>query len=285
MSELVTTRIRATAAKLGLPHMAETLAGHVERADAAQMGYLDFLDLVLEEELAVREERRLHHALRASKMPHHKTLDDYDFSYQPELDPRKVRDLASLAFVEGKANAALLGPPGVGKTHLAVALAVAACRAGYSVYFTTLDDMVRQLKAADAIGRLASKLRTYLRPHVLVLDEVGYLPLARDEANLVFQMISKRYEKGAIVLTSNKAFSKAHMFPATCARQRLNITGSRVQARSWLLRGKSAAGPPVSAPAFAGSAAPAPASCPPRRESFPGFLAAIFSGYFFLVFP
>ena len=96
----------------------------------------------------------------------------------------------------------------MGKTHLAVALAVAACRAGYTVYFTTLDDMVRQLKAADAIGRLASKLRTYLRPHVLVLDEVGYLPLARDEANLVFQTISKRYEKGAIVLTSNKAFSE-----------------------------------------------------------------------------
>ena len=141
-------------------------------------------------------------------MPHHKTLDDYDFSYQPELDPRKVRDLASLAFVEAKANAALLGPPGVGKTHLAVALAVAACRAGYSVYFTTLDDMVRQLKAADAIGGLASKLRTYLRPHVLVLDEAGYLPLARDEANLVFQTISRRYEKGAIVLTSNKAFSE-----------------------------------------------------------------------------
>ena len=208
MSELVTARIRATAGKLGLPHLADALAGHVERADAGQMGYLDFLDLILEEELAVREERRLHHALRASKMPHHKTIDDYDFSYQPELDPRKVRDLASLAFVEGKANAALLGPPGVGKTHLAVALAVAACRAGYSVYFTTLDNMVRQLKAADAIGRLASKLRTYLRPHVLVLDEVGYLPLARDEANLVFQMISKRYEKGAIVLTSNKAFSE-----------------------------------------------------------------------------
>jgi len=208
VSELVTTRIRATAAKLGLPHLAGTLTEFVQRADAGQMGYLDFLDLVLEEELAVREERRLRHALRISRMPHHKTLDEYDFSYQPELDPRKVRDLASLAFVEAKANAALLGPDGVGKTHIAVALAVAACRAGYTVYFTTLDDMVRQLKAADAIGRLSSKLRTYLRPHVLVLDEVGYLPLARDEANLVFQTISKRYEKGAIVLTSNKAFSE-----------------------------------------------------------------------------
>ncbi len=102
--------------------------------------------------------------------------------------------------------------PGVGKTHLAVALAVAACRAGFTVYFTTLDDMVRHLKTADAIGRLASKLGTYLRPHVLVIDEVGYQPLERAEANLVFQVVSKRYEKGSIILTSNKAFSKAHMF-------------------------------------------------------------------------
>ncbi|MFI7231877.1 IS21-like element helper ATPase IstB [Nonomuraea angiospora] len=208
MSELVTARIRTIAAKLGLPHLAEHLGAFVARADEAQMGYPDFLDLVLEEEYAVREERRIRHALRVSKMPHHKTLDDYDFSYQPELDARKVRDLATLAFVEARANTALLGPPGVGKTHIAVALAVAACRAGFSVYFTTLDDMVRQLKAADAIGRLGSKLRTYLRPQVLVLDEVGYLPLARDEANLVFQMISKRYERGSILLTSNKAFSE-----------------------------------------------------------------------------
>ncbi|WAX81039.1 ATP-binding protein [Streptomyces sp. KMM 9044] len=164
MSELVTSRIRTTATKLGLPHLTEALAEHVGRADAGQMAYLDFLDLVLEEELAVREERRFRHALRVSRLPHHKTIEEYDFSYQPELDPRKVKDLATLAFVEARSNVALLGPPGVGKTHIAVALAVAACRAGYTIYFTTLDDMVRQLKAADSIGRLASKLRTYLRP-------------------------------------------------------------------------------------------------------------------------
>src|SRR2546421_386050 len=172
------------------------------------MGYLDFLDLVLEEELAVRDERRFRTGLRLSKLPHHKTLDDYDSAFQPDLDPRKVRDLATLAFVQAKANVALLGPPGVGKTHIAVALAVAACRAGFTVYFTTLDDMVRHLKSADAIGRLAGALRAYTRPNVLVMDEIGYQPLDRAEANLVFQVISKRYEKGSIILTSNKSFGE-----------------------------------------------------------------------------
>ncbi|CAM5510472.1 MULTISPECIES: IS21-like element helper ATPase IstB [Streptomyces] len=208
MSELTSTRIRTTAAKLGLPHLAEALNQYIQRADEAKMGYLDLLDLVLSEELAVRDDRRFRNGLRLSKLPHHKTLEDYDFSFQPELDPRKVKDLATLSFVEEKANVALLGPPGVGKTHIAVALAVAACRAGYSIYFTSLDDMVRHLKAAEDQGRLISKLTSYLRPAVLVVDEVGYQPLERAEANLVFQVISKRYEKGSIILTSNKTFGE-----------------------------------------------------------------------------
>ncbi len=208
MSDLVADRIRATATRLGLPHLARTLADLTARADTEAMGYLDFLDLVLEEEQAVRDERRFRSALRLSKLPHHKTLDEYDFAFQPDLDPRKIRDLATLAFVQAKANVALLGPPGVGKTHIAVALAVAACRAGFTVYFTSLDDMVRHLTAADDIGRLTRKLHTYLRPNVLVIDEVGYQPLERAQANLVFQVISKRYEKGSTLLTSNKSFGE-----------------------------------------------------------------------------
>lgn len=208
MSELTGNRVRTTATRLGLPHLAEALADYISRADETKLGYLDFLDLVLSEEGAVRDDRRYRQGLRLSRLPHHKTLDDYDFAFQPELEPRKVKDLATLSFVEARANAALLGPPGVGKTHIAVALAVAACRAGYSIYFTTLDDMVRNLKAAETAGRLSSKLGSYLRPSVLVVDAVGYQPLERAEAHLVFQVISKRYEKGSIILTSNKSFGE-----------------------------------------------------------------------------
>lgn len=208
MTELTAGRIKAHAAKLGLPHLADSLEQLVKRADVEQLGYMDFLDLVVEEELGIRDGRRFRQALRLSKLPHHKTLEEFEFSFQPELDVRKIRDLASLSFIESKSNAALLGPPGVGKTHLAVALAVTACRAGYSVYFTSLDDMVRQLRAADELGRLNRKMRAYTRPAILVIDEVGYLPLDRTDANLVFQVISKRYENGPIILTSNKSFSE-----------------------------------------------------------------------------
>jgi DNA replication protein DnaC len=208
MTELTTTRIKSHATKLGLPHLAASLEQLVKRADAEQLGYLDFLDLIVEEELGIREGRRFRQALRLSKLPHHKTLDEFEFAFQPDLDTRKVRDLASLSFIETKSNVALLGPPGVGKTHVAVALAVSACRAGYSTYFTSLDDMVRQLRAAEELGRLNRKMRTYTRPAILVVDEVGYLPLDRSDANLVFQMISKRYETGPIILTSNKSFSE-----------------------------------------------------------------------------
>jgi len=207
VSALTADRIRTCATRLLLPNLAEQAETLAARAEADQMGYLEFLDLVLEEEVGLREGRRFRNALKLSGLPHHKTLDSFEFAFQPDLDARQVRDLAALGFVRGKSNIALLGPPGVGKTHLAIALAVAACQAGFSIYYTTLDDLVRQLHEAERTGRFAKKLQTYLKPSVLVVDEVGYLPLDRASANMVFQLVSRRYERGSIILTSNKAFS------------------------------------------------------------------------------
>lgn len=208
MSELITARIGAHAARLGLHHLAAAAPALIARAHDAQLGYADFLDLILGEEAAAKDDRRFASALHVSGLPHHKTIDDFDFTFQPDLDIRKIKDLATLGFIAQAANIALLGPPGTGKTHLACALAVAACAAGKSVYFTTLDDMVRKLRTADAAGDLGRQLRGYLRTAILVIDEVGYLPLNRHDANLVFQIVARRYEKGSIIITSNKAFSE-----------------------------------------------------------------------------
>ena len=208
MTTLTTDRIRDHATRLGLTHLTDTITQLVDRAEHAQLGYLDFVDLLLEEELGLRETRRFRNALKLSGLPHHKTLDQFDYTFQPDLDPRKIRDLATLEFVKTRSNVALLGPPGVGKTMIAVALAVAACQAGFSIYFTTLDDLVRKLRTAEATGRFNRQLTAYLRPAVLVVDEVGYLPLDRAEANMVFQLVSRRYERGTMIITSNKAFTE-----------------------------------------------------------------------------
>lgn len=208
MSELTAERIRAHAERLRLANLNDELETLVARAEESQMGYLEFVDLLLDEEVGVRESRRVTNALKLSGLPHHKRLSEFDFSFQPELDPRKIKDLATLGFVTERANVALLGPPGVGKTMIAVGLAIAACQAGFSIYFTTVDDLVRNLAEAESQGRFAKKLQTYLKPAVLVCDEVGYLPLDRRQANMVFQLVSRRYERGSMIVTSNKAFGE-----------------------------------------------------------------------------
>lgn len=208
MSEFVISRITAAAERLKLPHTAAGAADAAARAEQSQLGYLDFLDQLLEDEVTHRESGRFRNALKLSGLPHHKTLEDFDFAFQPGVDARRLKDLAAMEFVERKANVALLGPPGVGKTHIAVALAVTACRAGHSIYYTTLDDLVRKLRKADSLGTLPKQLASLARPSLLVIDEVGYLPLSRAEANMFFQLVSRRYEKGSTIITSNKTFAE-----------------------------------------------------------------------------
>jgi DNA replication protein DnaC len=192
--------------KLKLEYLEPQLDAVCEQAAQRELDYKSFLTAALTTEWQGRQVRGIEARLRQARFPWLKTLDQYEFEFQPSLDRRQVRELASTSFVERAQNVVLLGPPGVGKTHLAIGLGVKAVEAGYSVLFLSLEGLMTRLVRAKHENRLERALQQLLYPKVLILDELGYLPLSREEASLFFRLVVRRYERASLIVTSNKSF-------------------------------------------------------------------------------
>ncbi len=191
---------------LGLADVQPILDTHLERVAKEEMTYAEFLAQLLECEASARRERLLQTRTRMARLPAIKTLDQFDFGFQPSIDQRQIREMQTLRFLHDHSNAVFLGPPGVGKTHLSIALAVEAIQSGHSAYFTTAYDLVSDLSRAVKEHRFEKRMRVYVRPDLLIIDEMGYLPLEGDAATILFQLVTARYERGSILLTSNKSY-------------------------------------------------------------------------------
>jgi DNA replication protein DnaC len=201
-------QVRHSLVGLKMPRALEILDATVRGLEQGELSSLDAMALLLREEFTMRENRRVKMALMTSRLTPVKTIEQYDFSFQPSVDRNQILTLAQLGFVERKEMVHFLGPPGTGKSHLAIALGVEAVKAGKSVYLATLAEIIASLLKAEREGTLQGRIRFLSRTALLIIDEVGYLPLERGGAQLFFHLINARYEKGAIILTSNRGFAE-----------------------------------------------------------------------------
>jgi len=207
-STLTQARVHEQLLELKMKHAEKTVNQLCEEAATRQSGYTEFLCRVLDTELIQRRDRGTLMRLKLAHFPFQKTLEQFDFGFQPSINQRQVEELATLNFVAEGGNVVLLGPPGVGKTHLAVALGLKACLAGYAVYCTSGLELARRLVASLADDSLDQQFLALSKCKVLIIDELGYLPYERQQATLLFQLIARRYERLATIVTTNKGFAQ-----------------------------------------------------------------------------